>query len=107
MVAAFASRLQVAAICSLSLLYYQPARRTAALQEQLAVNEFCELGRVCSPLHANEARSLRRAAKPSITHTGRSGPNKRLPLNAAAAAPVEWRTWKKPSSRKARRSSLS
>ena len=31
----------------LSLLYYQPARRTAALQEQLAVNELDELRRVC------------------------------------------------------------
>ena len=73
----------------LSLLYYQPARRTAALQEQLAVNEFCELGRVCTPLHANRREQCVEQLNLASPILARSGPNKRLPINAAAAAPIK------------------
>jgi hypothetical protein len=57
---------------------YTAGYRTAALQELLAVNEFCELGRVCAALHANgESKCVDKAAKPSITHTSPQRPKQK------------------------------
>ena len=65
-------------LCSPAAAVYTAGYRTAALEEQLAVNEFCGLRRVSEALHANgEIKCVGKAAKPSITHTSPQRPKQK------------------------------